>query len=70
MQRAVKNDDGSLSRGYKLATLRTLLERPGLYPGAVAPIQVHMSSVPVDAISTHLRVGDLLLEDNGFMDGA
>lgn len=38
----VKNDDGSRSRGYKLATLRTLLDHAGLIThGGLCPIQVH-----------------------------
>jgi hypothetical protein len=38
----VRNDDGSLSRGDKVATLRTLLDTAGvLTHAAVAPIQDH-----------------------------
>ena len=38
----VKNDDGSRSRGYKLATLRTLLDHAGLITQVgLCPIQVH-----------------------------
>ena len=38
----VKNDDGSRSRGYKLATLRTFLDHAGLLTQVgLAPIQVH-----------------------------
>src|SRR5262249_56208114 len=38
----VKNDDGTKSRGYKLATLRTLLDHAGLITQmSLAPIQVH-----------------------------
>ncbi len=69
----VKNDDGSKSRGYKLATLRTLLDHAGLITQVgLCPIQVHdlpacrllFETAPV------LRTGDLLLEDRGFLDGA
>jgi hypothetical protein len=69
----VKNDDGSRSRGYKLATLRTLLDHAGLITQVgLAPIHVHdlplcrlfFETAPV------LRAGDLLLEDRGFVDGA
>ena len=69
----VKNDDGTRSRGYKLATLRTLLDHAGLITQVgLAPIQVHdlplcrlfFETAPV------LRAGDLLLEDRGFVDGA
>ena len=68
----VKNDDGSRSRGYKLATLRTLLDHAGLITQVgLCPIQVHdlplcrlfFETAPV------LRTGDLLLEDRGFVDG-
>jgi hypothetical protein len=69
----VKNDDGSLARGYKGATRRTLLERAGvLTQAAVAPIQGHDVEVCRAMLlnSPALRGGDLLLEDNGLMDGA
>ena len=68
----VRNDDGSRSRGYKLATLRTLLDHAGLITQVgLCPIQVHdlplcrlfFETAPV------LRKGDLLLEDRGFVDG-
>src|SRR3989454_2313579 len=69
----VKNDDGSRSRGYKLATLRTLLDHAGLITQVgLCPIPVHdlpacrllFETAPV------LSKGDLLLEDRGFLDGA
>src|SRR5260370_7941092 len=69
----VKNEDGTLSRGYKLATLRTLLDSAGLLTQvALSAIQAHdvamcrplLEKVPV------LPAGDLLLEDRGFLDGA
>jgi hypothetical protein len=68
----VKHDDGSRARGYKLATLRTLLDHAGLITQVgLCPIQVHdlplcrlfFETAPV------LRKGDLLLEDRGFLDG-
>jgi Transposase DDE domain len=68
----VKNDDGSRSRGYKLATLRTLLDHAGLITQVgLCPIQVHdlplcrlfFETAPV------LRQGDLVVEDRGFVDG-
>jgi hypothetical protein len=38
----VKNNDGSRSRGYKLATLRTLLDHAGLITQVgLCPIPVH-----------------------------
>lgn len=68
----VKNDDGSRSRGYKLATLRTLLDHAGLITQVgLCPIQVH--DLPVCRLffetAPVLRQGDLLLEDRGFVDG-
>lgn len=66
------DDDGQLKRGYKLATVRTLLETAGiLTQAAVGQIQTHdcklcepmLKSCPV------FRSGDLLLEDRGFLDG-
>lgn len=68
----VKNDDGSWSRGYKLATLRTLLDTAGVVSEAVvAPIEDHDLEVCRAMLrrAPALRAGDLLLEDNGFMDG-
>jgi hypothetical protein len=67
----VKNDDGSRSRGYKLATLRTLLDHAGLITQVgLCPIQVH--DLPVCRLfletASVLREGDLLLEDRGFID--
>src|SRR5882672_3865540 len=68
----VKNDDSTRSRGYKLATLRTLLDHAGLITQVgLCPIQVHdlplcrlfFETAPV------LRAGDLVLEDRGFVDG-
>jgi hypothetical protein len=69
----VKNDDGTLSRGYKLATLRTLLDSAGLLTQvAMSAIQVHDMALcrPWLAEAPVLRAGDLLLEDRGFLDGA
>ena len=69
----VKNDDGTYSRGYKLATLRTLLDRAGLLSQvALAAIQVHDVALcrPLLEKAPVLRAGDLLLEDRGFIDGA
>src|SRR6266436_3463860 len=69
----VKNDDGTRSRGYKLATLRTLLDRTGLLTQmAMSAIQVHDMALcrPLLEEAPVLRAGDLLLEDRGFIDGA
>jgi hypothetical protein len=68
----VKNDDGTLSRGYKLATLRTLLDSAGLLTQvAMSAIQVHDMALcrPLLVEAPVLRAGDLLLEDRGFIDG-
>jgi hypothetical protein len=69
----VKNDDGTRSRGYKLAPLRTLWNHAGLITQmGLAPIQVH--DLPVCRLffetASVLRAGDLVLEDRGFVDGA
>ena len=68
----VKNDNGSRSRGDKLATLRTLLDHAGLITQVgLAPIQVH--DLPLCRLffetASVLRAGDLVLEDRGFVDG-
>jgi hypothetical protein len=68
----VRNDDGSRSRGYKLATLRTLLDHAGLITQVgLCPIQVH--DLPLCRLffapAPVLRAGDLVLEDRGFVDG-
>ena len=69
----VKNDDGTYARGYKLATLRTLLDSAGLLTQvALSAIQVHDVALcrPLLEKAPVLRAGDLLLEDRGFIDGA
>jgi hypothetical protein len=62
----VKNDDGTYARGYKLATLRTLLDSAGLLTQvALSAIQVHdvVLCRPLLEQAPVLRPGDLLLED-------
>jgi hypothetical protein len=69
----VRNDDGSYSRGYKLATLRTLLDTAGLLTQvAMGPIQQHDLELCRELLwtSAALRAGDLVIEDRGFLDGA
>ena len=64
----VKNDDGTYARGYKLATLRTLLDSAGLLTQvALSAIQVHDMAAcrPLLTQAPMLRAGDLLLEDRG-----
>ena len=58
----VKNDDGNRSRGYKWATLRTLLDHAGLITqGGLCPIHVH--ALPVCRLlfetAPVLRQGDV-----------
>jgi len=68
-----QNDDGTYSRGYKLATLRTLLDSAGLLTHvALSAIQGHDVALcrPLLEQASVLRPGDLLLEDRGFIDGA
>jgi len=69
----VNNEEGTLSRGDKLAPLRTLLDSAGLRTqGALLAIQGHdvalcrpwLEQAPV------LRAGDRLWEDRGCLDGA
>jgi hypothetical protein len=62
-----------LKRGYKLATLRTLLETAGIITQvAVGQIQTHDGKLcePLLQSGPVLRAGDLLLEDRGLLDGA
>jgi hypothetical protein len=69
----VKNEDGTFSRGYKLATLRTLLDSAGLLSQvALSAIQMHDVALcrPLLEQAPVLRAGDLLLEDRGCIDGA
>src|SRR5262245_8227541 len=69
----VKNDDGTYARGYKLATLRTLMDSAGLLTQvAMSAIQVHDVALcrPLLEQAAVFRPGDLLLEDRGFLDGA
>src|SRR6266853_1433795 len=69
----VKNEDGTYARGYKLATLRTLMDSAGLFTHvAISAIQVHDVALcrPFLEQAAVLRPGDLLLEDRGFLDGA
>jgi len=68
----VRNDDGTLSRGYKLGTLRTLLDKAGIFSQvALASIEVHDLELcrAILQSSKAIREGDLILEDRGFLDG-
>jgi hypothetical protein len=69
----VKNEDGPLARGDKLATLRTLLDSAGLLTQvALSAIQGHDMALcrPLLAAALVVRAGALLLEARGFLDGA
>jgi hypothetical protein len=66
-------DKGDLHRGYKLASLRTLMETAGLMTQVeVGQIQVHDSKLcsVLLANSPVLRAGDLVLIDRGLLCGA
>src|SRR5438093_906999 len=69
----VKNDDGSRSRGYPWATVRTLLDQAGLIT-QVGLCPIHGHDWPVGRLffetAPGLRAGDLLLEERGCVAGA
>ena len=68
----VKNDDQTYSRGYKLATVRTLLDTAGLLSQVCfGPIHVHDLALSRELVRAApvLRSGDLLIEDRGFLEG-
>ena len=59
-------------RGYKLGSLRSLLDDGGIITGiAFGAIQVHDLELCRDLLMTipHLKSGDMLIEDMGFLDG-
>ena len=62
-----------VERGYKLGTLRSLLDQGALMTGiAWGPLQTHDVTLTRSLLRTseHLRPGDTLLHDRGFLDGA
>jgi hypothetical protein len=62
-----------VERGYKLGTLRSLLDHGALITGiGWGPLQDHDLTVTGALLRTsvHLRPGDTLLYDRGFLDGA
>jgi hypothetical protein len=68
----MKNDDGTRSRGYQLATLRPLLDHAGLITQVgLAPIHVH--DMPLCRLffetASVLRAGEVVVEDRGFVEG-
>jgi len=69
----ITKKDGKPERGYKLATLRSLLDSGAVITGiAWGAIQDHDLVVTHDLVRTteHLHAGDMLLEDRGFIDAA
>ena len=68
----VENDEGEYERGYKLGSLRSLLDDGGIITSiAFGAIQVHDLELCRDLLMTtpHLKPGDMLIEDMGFLDG-
>lgn len=68
----VKDEDGALQRGYKVGTLRTLLDNAGILTQVrVGQIQTHDNKLcaPILRESKVLRAGDLVINDRGFVDG-
>jgi hypothetical protein len=68
----VTNDEGEQERGYKLGSLRSLLDDGGIITSiAFGAIQVHDLTLCKDILlkSPHLKPGDMLIEDRGFLDG-
>jgi hypothetical protein len=75
-RRERKKADGSIEevvkRGYKLGSLRSLLDDGGIITSiAFGAIQVHDLTLCKDMLlkSPHLKPCDMLIEDCGFMDG-
>jgi hypothetical protein len=61
-----------LKRGYKLGSLRSLLDDGGIITGiAFGAIQVHDHTLCKELLmkTPHLKSGDMLIEDRGFLDG-
>ncbi len=68
---STKNQE--VERGYKLGTLRSLLDQGAVLTGiAWGPLQAHDLTVTRSLVRTseHLQAGDTLLQDRGFLDGA
>ena len=76
VRRKKKGKDGKekdeFKRGYKLGSLRSLVDDGGVITSiAFGPINVHDLTLCKDMIMTtaHLKPGDMLIEDRGFLDG-
>jgi len=68
----VKNDADEYERGYKLGSLRSLLDDGGIITAiAFGAIQVHDLELCRDLLMTtpHLKPGDIVIVDMGFLDG-
>ena len=68
----VTNDDDEQERGYKLGSLRSLLDDGGIITSiAFGAIQVHDLTLCKDMLlkSPHLKAGDMLIVDMGYIDG-
>lgn len=68
----VANDEGELEYGYKLGSLRSLLDDGGIITSiAFGAIQVHDLTLCKDMLlkSPHLKPGDMLIVDMGYIDG-
>jgi hypothetical protein len=68
----VTNDEGEQERGYKLGSLRSLLDDGGIITSiAFGPIQVHDLTLCQDILlkSPHLKPKDLLIVDRAYIDG-
>ena len=65
-------EEYELKRGYKLGSLRSLVDDGGVITAmAFGPINVHDLTLCKDMImaTPHLKPGDMLIEDCGFLDG-
>lgn len=68
----VTNDEDEHERGYKLGSLRSLLDDGGIITSiAFGAIQVHDLTLCKDMLlkSPHLKPGDMLIVDMGYIDG-
>ncbi len=69
---AVSSKNKQAERGYKLGTLRSLLDQGALVTGiGWGPLSAHDLTITHHLLRTsvHLRPGDTLLHDRGFLDG-
>ena len=65
-------EEDELKRGYKLGSLRSLVDDGGVITAiAFGAINVHDLTLCKDMIMTtpHLKPGDMLIHDRGFLDG-